>query len=352
MCAVLGCGIWLACGCSDSSVHSPAQDASTSDANGFERDSGPSDGSAGDTSVVSNTPSEGGANASPQFLTCPSPAIPRWDGAVPDGDICSALSADTDGDGWPDCIDGCPYDPHKIAPGTCGCGTPDIDTDGDGVADCIDLCAFDPNNQANNQCGCLHSMVLEPAGSACADTACAEGDASCNGSGVCGDRSVCSPCSGGRYVEAADNDIGYWLCGGKMPAAEGPGCAWEDGGEGAGATRTAAQAACKGKGMTLARIESITENRDLAQLITTPVWIGANDMATPGQWYWSSATSDSDALFWSGGADGGQQNDFFSDWASGAPATFACASMTPGGLWHDTDCSETLPFVCQYRAPF
>ncbi len=47
---------------------------------------------------------------------------------------------DGDGDGTPNCIDGCPSDPLKIAPGQCGCGNPETDTDGDGVADCIDNC--------------------------------------------------------------------------------------------------------------------------------------------------------------------------------------------------------------------
>ena len=45
---------------------------------------------------------------------------------------------DSDGDGTPDCHDACPADPHKTAPGQCGCGVADIDTDHDGIADCID----------------------------------------------------------------------------------------------------------------------------------------------------------------------------------------------------------------------
>ena len=47
---------------------------------------------------------------------------------------------DTDTDGMPDCLDGCPNDSGKVAPGQCGCGTPDTDSDGDGVANCHDLC--------------------------------------------------------------------------------------------------------------------------------------------------------------------------------------------------------------------
>ena len=46
--------------------------------------------------------------------------------------------ADTDNDGTPDCNDGCPTDPLKIAPGVCGCGTPDTDSDNDGTPDSSD----------------------------------------------------------------------------------------------------------------------------------------------------------------------------------------------------------------------
>jgi hypothetical protein len=45
---------------------------------------------------------------------------------------------DSDGDGMPDCVDGCPRDAVKTAAGACGCGTPDTDSDGDGLSDCVD----------------------------------------------------------------------------------------------------------------------------------------------------------------------------------------------------------------------
>ncbi len=52
----------------------------------------------------------------------------------------TVFSPDGDGDGTVDCQDGCPTDPNKIAPGTCGCFVPETDTDADGVADCLDNC--------------------------------------------------------------------------------------------------------------------------------------------------------------------------------------------------------------------
>jgi Immunoglobulin I-set domain/Thrombospondin type 3 repeat len=67
---------------------------------------------------------------------------------------CGVSDVDTDGDGTPDCIDGCPNDPNKIAPGICGCGVSDVDTDGDGTPDCHDGCPNDRNKIAPGQCGC------------------------------------------------------------------------------------------------------------------------------------------------------------------------------------------------------
>ena len=45
-----------------------------------------------------------------------------------------------------DCLDLCPLDPNKVAPGACGCGIADIDSDGDGVPDCHDACPGHPDS--------------------------------------------------------------------------------------------------------------------------------------------------------------------------------------------------------------
>jgi hypothetical protein len=58
--------------------------------------------------------------------------------------------------------DGCPSDPNKTRPGSCGCGEPETDTDGDGIADCVDNCpnnanadqADDDSDGVGNVCAC------------------------------------------------------------------------------------------------------------------------------------------------------------------------------------------------------
>ncbi len=81
--------------------------------------------------------------------------VAHTDGAAPGGPVTLSWAfVDRDGDGAADCIDGCPSDPNKIAPGICGCGVSDIDSDGDGVADCIDGCPSDPNKTTPGICGC------------------------------------------------------------------------------------------------------------------------------------------------------------------------------------------------------
>ncbi|MCC6654399.1 MAG: hypothetical protein IT231_04455, partial [Flavobacteriales bacterium] len=76
-------------------------------------------------------------------------------GCSADGTVSVTLdNTDTDSDGTPDCTDGCPTDPLKIAPGICGCGVADTDTDSDGTADCNDGCPSDPLKTAAGICGC------------------------------------------------------------------------------------------------------------------------------------------------------------------------------------------------------
>jgi hypothetical protein len=255
---------------------------------------------------------------------------------------------DTDRDGVPDCKDPCPYDRNKLDPGICGCGTPDTDSDGDRVADCVDRCALDPNNTDRGECGCVGELALKAAGTPCTDALCGEAGATCDGAGVCGHPSDCSPCPGGHFIATSPIGIAYyWFCG-PLPPVTGPGCVQEDGGGGPAVTRAEAKAACAAKGFALLRVESLSENRFLKPLLTQRTWIGANDLGTAGQWYWSSATSDNDALLWTGGVDGSVMNSSFTNWAKNTPGGASCASMDPKtGFWSDTDCNEKLAYICE-----
>ena len=105
---------------------------------------------------------------------------------------------DSDNDGTPDSLDGCPNDSNKTAPGACGCGVSDADSDGDGTPDCLDGCPSDPGKTAPGICGCGFS------------------DADSDGDGIvdCQDAcpSVAGPCNGcpqnacGSCGAAADSD--------------------------------------------------------------------------------------------------------------------------------------------------
>ena len=101
-------------------------------------------------------------------ITCDVGGTGTWGSCIPDNqpvtETCDGQDNDCDGDvdegfdsdsdGTADCVDGCPDDPNKTAPGTCGCGVADTDTDEDGVADCSDECPADPSKVLSGLCGC------------------------------------------------------------------------------------------------------------------------------------------------------------------------------------------------------
>ena len=72
------------------------------------------------------------------------------------GSAVADPTGDTDSDGTPNCLDACPADAEKTAPGECGCGMTDTagDSDGDGTYDCKDACPADASKVAAGVCGC------------------------------------------------------------------------------------------------------------------------------------------------------------------------------------------------------
>ena len=67
-------------------------------------------------------------------------------GFIDGGGNCISAVCDSDDDGTPDCLDGCPDDPDQTEPGPCGCAGSEVDTDGDGIPDCIDPCPTWPGD--------------------------------------------------------------------------------------------------------------------------------------------------------------------------------------------------------------
>lgn len=260
-----------------------------------------------------------------------------WSSLSPPPSGCNSAD-DSDNDGVPDCSDLCPYDPYKTAPGICNCGTPDTDSDGDGIPDCLDPKPTSPINVPIGQCGGGAQSPLKPQGTPCADAVCAQANTVCDGNGVCGDSSLCSP-GGASCVLVPWRHTAYWFCGvfsatGKLP-------------------RNDAENACRAKGMTLVRVDSLAENRFVQRLINSPVWLGANSLSTPGAWRWADSSSDNGDQFWSGGASGAPVASRFANWAANVPGSESCAVMSQlDGHWADVDCGSALGYVCEYSIPW
>ena len=100
------------------------------------------------------------------FLPNGQPAIGFCGGLFLQYAVETAAGGSDDSDDGSDSTDECPDDPNKIAPGSCGCGTPDTDSDGDGLADCIDD-GSDPTDECPDSDGdglgdCLDDCPYDP----------------------------------------------------------------------------------------------------------------------------------------------------------------------------------------------
>ena len=247
--------------------------------------------------------------------------------------LCAA--GDTDHDGVVDCVDICWKDPNKVTPGICNCGTPDTDSDHDGIPNCIDYCDADVNNSVRGQCGCA-GATAKPAGTHCTDSPCVTNGTTtltCNGSGVCGNPSLCAPAAGCFVRQFAGSY--YWFC-------PGP------------ATWSQAATNCRAlPGRTLARINTQVENDFVRGLVTGGWWTGANDQTTAGSWRWATAANNNGDQFWSGGPTGNVVGDRFVRWAGGQPdPALLCGTLNPAGDWIAQSCSSTTGYVCEQPVAF
>ena len=123
---------------------------------------------------------------------------------------------DQDNDNTCDDLDGCPNDPAKTAPGTCGCGAVDVDIDGDGVCDDgTDLCTevsacnyADPSNAACiNPTGCESCTNSDGTGGVDANDN--DNDGTCNNVDGCPDdvaKTAPGICGCGNIDTDVDND--------------------------------------------------------------------------------------------------------------------------------------------------
>ena len=119
-----------------------------------------------------------------------------------------------------------------------------------------------------------------------------------------------------------------------------------------------AEADCELKGMHLVRIDSMQENDWIngtafanvpAGSNSQPVWrwIGANDLAVPGEWRWIDGS-----LFWLGGSNGTVQNGLYENWSTGTPSSSGtkkyCGAMEHAlAVWSDALCASLEPYVCE-----
>lgn len=92
-------------------------------------------------------------SAAVSILHNPDPDRDTWPDTL---DNCPAApnidQANADGDSAGDACDGCPNDPHKLAPGQCGCGVVEdlSDEDEDGVPNCLDRCPGEDDLRDHN----------------------------------------------------------------------------------------------------------------------------------------------------------------------------------------------------------
>jgi hypothetical protein len=101
--------------------------------------------------------------------------------------------------------------------------------------------------------------------------------------------------------------------------------------------------------MILTRVDTLSQNQFISRFLTTPLWLGANDITTSGAWRWADPGNINGDSFWSGGPTGTPVNNLFSNWGAGAAGAQRCAMLRRDGQWFDADCTEPAGYICEFR---
>jgi hypothetical protein len=124
-----------------------------------------------------------------------------------------------------------------------------------------------------------------------------------------------------------------------------------------GATNAAAAAICDQEGMHLARVDSAAEQTFLADGRVAAfgnrpkTWIGGSDAATENTWLWHDGVQ-----FWEGRVNGSAVGGLFTFWRSDQPdnnnGNQDCILLrdSNSGRWQDSNCANSLRFICERDA--
>jgi hypothetical protein len=223
--------------------------------------------------------------------------------------------------------DECPNDPAKVEPGVCGCGATDVDSDSDGTFNCHDQCPNDPKKIGPGDCGCADAP--KPTGTPCSDGLCAA-NTTCNGSGICGNPSACTPPDSDCESAVFENTY-YWICDNDRTFAN-------------------ARQRCQAQGMDLAAAEKALEDDFITGKISEDSFLGGSDQAVEGTWTWLSTAQ----TFWTGGASGAPPPGVYAHWNSGQPAEVSSGAKdcllkesNGAGKWETQECDDQEAFVCE-----
>lgn len=110
------------------------------------------------------------------------------------------------------------------------------------------------------------------------------------------------------------------------------------------------QCRARGTGWDLMSIRSAEDSTFLANLLTTEVWVGADDTDGNEVWRWV----DDGTEFWEGGGAGSVVGDAYLNWNPNEPnggGGHDCMRVLPTAFWADLDCGDGRASVCAGPPP-